>query len=64
MQTVWLSVVTIAIGRLRDKWPAEQTLARLDHVLEAPAPSLTIADGVWIVLAATAAALAGLGPPI
>lgn len=59
VQTVWLSVVTIAIGRLRDKWPAEQTLARLDHVLQGPTPSLTIADGVWIALAVAAAGVAG-----
>ena len=58
VQTVWLSVVTIAIGRLRDKWPTEQTLARLDHVLHGPAPSLTIKDGVWIGLAVAATAAA------
>jgi hypothetical protein len=60
VQTVWLSVVTIAIGRLRDKWPTEHTLARLDHVLAAPAPSPTLKDGVWIALAGAAAAFAGL----
>jgi hypothetical protein len=59
VQTVWLSVVTIAIGRLRDKWPTEQTLTRLDHVLHGSAPSLTIKDGVWIGLALAAIALAG-----
>ena len=35
VQTVWLTVVTIAIGRTRDKWPIEGTLARLDGALAA-----------------------------
>jgi hypothetical protein len=59
VQTVWLSVVTIAIGRLRDKWPAEHTVERLDHVLAEAAPPVTIRDGVWVGLAAAAALLAG-----
>src|SRR3954470_13715967 len=33
VQTVWLTVVTIAIGRTRDKWPVEDTLSRLDGAL-------------------------------
>src|SRR3954469_17652959 len=33
VQTVWLTVVTIAIGRTRDKWPIEDTLGRLDGAL-------------------------------
>ena len=37
VQTVWLTVITIAIGRMRDKWPIEGTLARLDGALAAPA---------------------------
>jgi hypothetical protein len=49
VQTVWLTVVTIAIGRTRDKWPAEGTLARLDGALAAPAgPLLATADLGWI----------------
>ena len=36
VQTVWLTVLTIAIGRMRDKWPIEGTLARLDGALAAP----------------------------
>ena len=51
VQTVWLSVITIAIGRLRDKWPAENTLARLDEALHAPAPPLTPSDALWIAAA-------------
>ena len=56
IQTVWLSVVTIAMGRLRDKWPIENTLARLDETLAGPPQHLTWRDAVWI--SATIAALA------
>ena len=48
VQTVWLSVITIALGRLRDKWPAEDTVARLDGVLAAPARPLARVDWLWI----------------
>jgi hypothetical protein len=58
VQTVWLSVVTIAIGRLRDKWPTENTLARLDEALQAPAQRLAWRDGVWIGVAVASAAAA------
>lgn len=58
VQTVWLSLITIAVGRLRDKWPAENTLARLDEALQAPPQPLAWADGVWISLAVAAATLA------
>jgi hypothetical protein len=51
VQTVWLSVITIAIGRARDKWPAENTLARLEAALQAPAQRLRLHDGAWIVIA-------------
>jgi hypothetical protein len=54
VQTVWLSVVTIAVGRLRDKWPAENTVARLDQVLNTPAQPLARADWLWIAAAAAA----------
>ena len=56
VQTVWLSVITIALGRLRDKWPAENTLARLDEALAAPAPPFRRGDGVWIAAAIAAVA--------
>ena len=55
VQTVWLTVVVIAIGRTRDKWPIEGTLARLDGTLHAAAPRLAAADIAWGV-----AGLAGL----
>jgi hypothetical protein len=54
VQTAWLSVVTIAVGRLRDKWPAENTVARLDRVLDTPAQPLARADWMWIGAAAAA----------
>jgi hypothetical protein len=58
VQTVWLSVVTIALGRLRDKWPAENTVARLDAVLTAPAVALARADVVWVAIALVAGIVA------
>jgi len=47
VQTVWLTVIAIAIGRTRDKWPTEGTLARLDHALAAASPRFAAADFVW-----------------
>jgi hypothetical protein len=51
VQTAWLTVLTIALGRTRDKWPIEGTLARLDGALVAPAaPAFAAGDGGWIAL--------------
>ena len=59
VQTVWLTVVTIAIGRTRDKWPIEDTLARLDGALAATAARpLSAADVGWTALASAGAAVA------
>jgi hypothetical protein len=58
VQTVWLSVVTIAVGRLRDKWPAENTLARLEEALEGPPQRLGLDDWLWIAAAIAAVAVA------
>src|SRR4051794_2663319 len=59
VQTVWLTVVTIAIGRTRDKWPIEDTLARLDGALAAGgAGPLRTADIGWLALALIGAAIA------
>ncbi len=58
VQTVWLTVVTIAIGRTRDKWPVEDTLARLDGTLGGAAPRLGGADFGWVALAIAGAAMA------
>jgi hypothetical protein len=54
VQTVWLSVITIAVGRLRDKWPTENTLARLDESLSVPAPRLAPVDWWWVSAAVAA----------
>jgi len=60
VQTVWLTVITIVLGRTRDKWPIEDTLARLEGSLAARAPSrLTAIDFGWMALALAAGA-AGL----
>ena len=49
VQAVWLSAVTIALGRVRDKWPVENTLARLDRTLESDRPGLFSGDDrVWV----------------
>ena len=59
VQTVWLTVVTIAIGRTRDKWPIEDTLGHLDNAFAASAtPRLSAADLGWMALAAAGAAAA------
>jgi hypothetical protein len=60
VQTVWLTVITIVVGRTRDKWPVEETLARLEGTLAARVPGrLTAPDFGWIALA-IAAGVAGL----
>jgi hypothetical protein len=52
IQTVWLTSVTIALGRLRDKWPVENTLGLLDHTL-ARRDELVFGakDRIWVPLA-------------
>jgi hypothetical protein len=57
VQTVWLTVIAIAIGRARDKWPTEGTLARLDHALAAAPPRPAIADFAWAIAALVCLAL-------
>jgi hypothetical protein len=60
VQTVWLTVITIVLGRTRDKWPVEDTLARLEGTLAARAAArLTAVDVGWMALA-LAAGLTGL----
>jgi hypothetical protein len=62
VQAVWLSAVTIALGRMRDKWPVENTLALLDRTLEGGNPQwfggddriwlpITLGAGIVILLA-------------
>jgi hypothetical protein len=57
VQTVWLTVIAIAIGRTRDKWPTEGTIDRLDHALAAPPARLAIADFAWLAAAVACLAL-------
>ena len=58
VQTVWLTVITIVLGRTRDKWPVEDTLNRLEATLAARATArLTAADFAWMALALAAAVL-------
>jgi hypothetical protein len=48
-QTVWLSAVTIALGRMRDKWPVENTLNLLDSAVEGGDPRLFAGDDrIWL----------------
>ena len=51
VQTVWLTVITIAIGRTRDKWPSEGTLSRLERVPTAGGARLAAADLGWAAFA-------------
>jgi hypothetical protein len=52
---VWLTVITIVLGRTRDKWPVEDTLARLEGSLAARATArLTAIDFGWMALAIVA----------
>ncbi len=49
VQSVWLSAVTIMLGRMRDKWPVEGTLTRLDAALVDPEPRLFAGnDRIWL----------------
>lgn len=58
VQTVWLTVVTIAIGRTRDKWPVEHTLDRLDGALAHAVTRLSTVDFAWTALALAGAVTA------
>jgi hypothetical protein len=59
VQTVWLTAITIVIGRLRDKWPIENTLGRLDDVLEqGTTRALGLGDIFWLPLAVIASVIA------
>jgi len=52
VQTVWLTVITIAIGRMRDKWPVEGTMLRLDATLASTQGArFASADALWLALA-------------
>ena len=56
VQAVWLSAVTIMLGRMRDKWPVEGTMARLDATLESGDPRLFAGDDrIWLPICLGAA---------
>lgn len=63
VQTVWLTAVTVALGRLRDKWPVENTLARLDLALkDGSARLLGGDDRIWLpIILGTAIIVLGAG---
>jgi len=53
---VWLSAITIIVGRMRDKWPVEHTIARLDDMLDDAGPAWFSGDDrIWLPLTLGAA---------
>jgi len=61
VQTVWLSAITIAVGRMRDKWPIEGTIGRLDDLFQRADPQrLGDGDAIWLLLG-IGAAVFGIG---
>jgi len=58
IQAVWLSAVTIMVGRMRDKWPVENTIARLDDTLANHSPVWFAGDDrIWLPISLGAAAI-------
>jgi hypothetical protein len=57
IQSVWLTAITTVTGRLRDKWPAENTLARLDPALAQQQTTFSKRDAVWICVSAVLLAI-------
>ncbi len=56
IQAVWLSAITIMVGRMRDKWPVENTIARLDDMLaNANLPWFAGRDRIWLPISLGAA---------
>jgi hypothetical protein len=56
IQSVWLSAITIMVGRMRDKWPVENTIARLDDALASSAPAWFAGDDrIWLPISLGAA---------
>lgn len=55
MQTVWLTAITTVTARVRDKWPIELTIARLDPVLAGGRGAMSTGDIMWLAAAAAAA---------
>ncbi|HLH90420.1 MAG TPA: hypothetical protein VKX28_18360 [Xanthobacteraceae bacterium] len=58
IQAVWLSAVTIMLGRMRDKWPVENTMARLDTALDGGDARVFAGDDrIWLPITLGAAAV-------
>jgi hypothetical protein len=58
IQAVWLSAVTIMLGRMRDKWPVENTMARLDAALDGGHTRVFAGDDrIWLPITLGAAAV-------
>ena len=56
---MWLTAITIVVGRLRDKWPIENTLAQLDRALDdGERRSFSRRDLVWLPIALATVILA------
>jgi hypothetical protein len=56
IQAVWLSAVTILLGRMRDKWPVENTMARLDAALDGGHARVFAGDDrIWLPITLGAA---------
>jgi hypothetical protein len=56
IQAAWLSAVTIVLGRIRDKWPVEHTLALLDRTLVgATSGPFADRDRIWLPVTVVAA---------
>jgi hypothetical protein len=56
IQAVWLSAITIMVGRMRDKWPVENTIARLDDTLANDNPAWFAGDDrIWLPISLGAA---------
>jgi hypothetical protein len=51
IQSAWLTAITTVVGRLRDKWPAENTLALLEPALAHRPRPFSTADLTWIAVA-------------
>jgi hypothetical protein len=58
IQAVWLSAITILLGRMRDKWPVEGTMAHLDGALDrGHARAFAGGDRIWLPITLGAAAV-------
>jgi hypothetical protein len=55
VQTVWLTAITSVTGRMRDKWPTEDTLKLLDPLLaDTHGSRMGSHDKAWVLVASVA----------